>query len=443
MPLTNCLNNIRNFINGPQKDETCGLFQITVAAFEEKSGLNCGKCFAELLKRNKLFSVNFYNEQFPRGFLNLQGRFFYDFIQTGNKILNSTHADILIWGYEENGKIRLNFQVQNQYLLAENSFLSLLDGLYIPLNFFTNTANFSESVLLLIYGIIIAAINPITLNQQKHKPALLSDVIHLLSQDTSPKEVSREFMPFIMNMLGKIYLCESLEKLSASDVEIIGKLFDDALKNTQYRSQPLNRSCSYNNMGILYETAFQKNHLLLYLKSAISNYKKALDNLNRTYPYDYALIACRLARLYFEYWKQTADLQALRDAVALLRDAEKVYTKELFPLSWGYLQGLLGYYLTSLGMNTSSNEIMMLSINAYRLQQELYEQHTYPVEWAKIQEEIGNIYYLLGKQNNDDNFMYEARNYFNSALEIYTQLHAKNDISAVQTRLAKVQNYID
>ena len=51
-----------------------------------------------------------------QSFLNLQGRNFYDFIDHGNKILQSTRADILVWGYEEDGKIRLNFQVKNQYL---------------------------------------------------------------------------------------------------------------------------------------------------------------------------------------------------------------------------------------------------------------------------------------------------------------------------------------
>ena len=445
MPLSSCLNNIRNFINGPKKDETVGLFQITVAAFEEKSGLNCAKHFAQMLSKNKLFSVKFFDEPFPKGFLNLQGRFFYDFIDCGQKILNSSHSDIIIWGYEENAKIRLNFQVANQYDLEENNKFSLLDNLYVPLSFFTNTDNFSESMLLLIYGIIIAAIKPITLNQQRHKPLLLADIISLLSQDTSPKDLSREFMPFIMNMLGKIYLCAAAENIKTEDLDIISELFNNSLKNSQYRTQPVFCGCTDNNLGLLYENAFRSlsSENSVYLKTAVACYQKALKNLHRAYPYDYALIACHLARLYFEYWKQTGDLQALRDAVAQLRDTEKVYTKDKFRNSWGYLQGLLGYYLTSLGMNTASNEIMLLAITAYRKQQELYAQNSYPTEWAQIQVEIGNIYYLLGKQNEDENFMYEAQNYFNSALEVYTQLHAKNAIDAVKNKLAKVHNYID
>ena len=49
-----------------------GLFRITVVAFEDKCNLNCGLQFAELLKRNRLFDVNFFNEPFSKSFLNLQ-----------------------------------------------------------------------------------------------------------------------------------------------------------------------------------------------------------------------------------------------------------------------------------------------------------------------------------------------------------------------------------
>ena len=147
--------------------------------------------------------------------------------------------------------------------------------------------------------------------------------------------------------------------------------------------------------------------------------------------------------LYFEFWKQTNDLQALRDAVSQLREAEKVYTETQFPKSWCVVEGLLGYYLTSLGMNVKSNDIMQLAINGFRNQQRIFEQRIYPMQWAGIQEEIGHIYYLLGKQNEDENFMLEARNYFKSALDVYSQLKAKPAITETERRLAKIRNYID
>ena len=108
MPFNHCIENIRKFLTAPKAEAPNSIFRVTVVAFEDKCSMNCGLRFAEILKHNPLFEVNFFNEDFSKGFLNLQGRNFFDFIDRGNKILSSTHSDILVWGYEENGKIRLN-----------------------------------------------------------------------------------------------------------------------------------------------------------------------------------------------------------------------------------------------------------------------------------------------------------------------------------------------
>lgn len=444
MAFSPSLLNICNFLPSSAPKEKNGLFRVTVVAFEDKCNLNCGLRFAELLKRSNLFEVTFFNEPFAKSFLNLQSRNFFDFIDRGNKILTSTQADILIWGYEEDGKIRLNFQVENQYVIPNSLSFSLLDSLFIPLNYLTDTQNFSESVLLLIYGIIVAAITPVTNEQKQRQPQILQELITLLSNDSSPKDISREFMPYIMNMLGKIYLQNTRTSLNDNDIKIIQNLFETALKNKQFMRLPIYYGCIYNNLGQLYELAFQQNkhNTAFYLKSAISNYQTAQKNLNRNYPYDYGLISYHLAVLYFEYWKYTADLQALRDAVSKLREAEKVYSFTQFAVSWCKIEELLGSYLTALAMQTKSNELMQLAIEAYKNQQKIYTQNNAPEGWANIQEKIGNIFYLLGKQNDDDKLMEEARNYFNSALEIYSDLNMKNLIKDVNRSLLKIRNYI-
>lgn len=420
------------------------MFRVTVVAFEDRCNLNCGLRFAELLKQNSLFNVNFVNEPFPKGFLNLQGRNFFDFIDQGTKIIEANRSDIVVWGYEENGKIRLNFQTGNQYVIPNNLHFSLLDSLFIPLSFFSNPESFPASLMLLISGIIIAAINPVTNEQKQNKPKLLDTVIKLLAEDTSPKDMSREFMPFIMNMLAKVYLAGKQDNLSENDTEIIENLLSNALKSEQYMRLPIYYGSIYNNFGQLYEAAFRKEfkESFEYLKSAIKYYSEAQKYHNRNYPFDYGLISYHVATLYYEFWKQTGDLQALRDAVSQMREAEKVYTISQFPTSWSYIEGLLGYYLTCLGMETQSNDIMQLAINSYHNKQKIYNQMSYPQEWATIQDEIGNIYYLLGKQNNDDNFMYEARNYFNSALEVYKRAKNKDAIQRTKQRLDKIKNYI-
>lgn len=444
MPLNSCLENIRRFLTAPKTETPISMYRVTVVAFEDKCNLNCGRRFADILKKNPLFEVNYFDEAFPKGFLNLQGRNFFDFIDRGNQILNSTHSDILIWGYEESGKIRLNFQVLGQYLIPNRLSYSLLDSLFVPLSFFTSPDNFSASLMLIICGIIIATVPPVTNDQYHCRPVLLNEVIELLAADTSPKDISKEFMPYIMNMIGKIYLSNVQQTLSPQDLEIIQDLFENSLRSLQNLHFPIYEGCFYHNLAQLYETAYRLDTTdgTEYLKKTIAYYQEAHKYLNKNYPYDYGLIAYHLAILYFNFWKHTNDLQALRDAVSQLREAEKVYSFEQFPQSWCHVEGLLGYYLTSLGMTTKSNDIMLLAIDSYRNQQKIYEQKVYPIEWSQIQEEIGNIYYLLGKQNDDENFMLEARNYFNSALEIYQQLKAKTAATETKRRLAKIRNYI-
>ncbi|MBR1600552.1 MAG: hypothetical protein IJ677_03135, partial [Alphaproteobacteria bacterium] len=428
----------------PIHNEQNDMFRITVVSFEDRCNLNCGLRFAELLKKNRLFKVDFLNEPFPKGFLNLQGRNFFDFIDQGAKIIETYHSDIVIWGYEENGKIRINFQTAKQYAVPDNLHFSLLDSLFIPLNYFSNTESFPESLMLLIYGIIIAAINPITNEQKQNKPELLNNIITLLSENSSPKDLSREFMPFIMNMLGKVYLSGTQHRLTENDIEIIENLLSNALKYEQYLRLPIYYGCIYNSFGQLHEFAFLKecNNRFEHLKSSIKYYHKAQKYHNRNYPYDYATISFHLATLYYEFWKQSGDLQALRDAVSQMREAEKIYTLAQFPSSWSYIEGFLGYYLTCLGMETNSNDIMQLAIDCYHNKQNVCNQTRFPQEWAEIQDEIGNIYYLLGKQNNDDNFMYEARNYFNSAMDIYKRFKNKEAVNKIKQRLDKIKNYI-
>ena len=419
------------------------LYRVTVVAFEDRCNLNCGLRFYELLKQNKHFEVSFFNEPFAKSFLNLQGRNFFDFIDNGERILKGTKSDIVIWGYEEEGKIRLNFQIANQYVIPEVKSFSLLDSLFIPLSYFSNPENFSPALLTLIEGIIIAAVTPVTNDQKTMRASLLQNVVNRLAADAAPKDISREFMPYIMNMLAKVYLNYAAENMSDQHMQVIKNLLETALNNRQFMRLPIYFGSIYGNFAQLFETAFNQSEDFVYLKQAIKYYQDAQKYLNRNYPYDFGLIAYHLALLNFAFWKHTGDLQALRDAVSHLRDAEKVYSHSQFPQSWCHIEGLLGYYLTSLGMSTKSDDIMQLAIDSYKQQQKIYDQQTNPQEWAKIQEKIGNIYYLLGKQDEDDNFMLEARNYFNSALQIYDDLRLKDNAGEIKKLLSKVKNYID
>lgn len=431
------------FSHSKEKNPYTGLFKVAVVDFLTVNDLNCAEHFVQVLAQNPMFEPILIKENFAKSFLNFQGRNFFEFIDKGNKVLRQTNSDVVIWGYEEDGKIRLNIQTPNQYNIPNPPSFSLLDSLFLPLSYLNDIKKFSPSMALIISGIIVAGTTPVTNLQKKYQAQILQDIIRKLSKDTSPKDISREFMPYIMNILGKLYMLSNLKNLTTNDVKIISGLFETALKNKQYMRLPIYYGIIYANLGQLYEQAYaveQKNPQ--YLRLAISYYQSAQKNMGRNYPYDYGQISYHLALLYFEFWKYGADLQALRDAVSNLRDAEKIYVSSQFPRTWCHIEGLLGNYLTALGMRADSAEIMQMSINAYKQQQKLFVLNEYPLQWADIQEKIGNIYYLLGKAHDDDNFMLEAKNYFVSAIDIYKDLKLKDKITAAKRNLEKVHNYI-
>lgn len=428
------------FLFGENKTENGGMYRVTVVSFEDAgAATDGGRVFAERLGDDSLFEVDFSDTEFPKGFLNLQGRNFFDFIDRGNRILEQNHGDAVIWGYCEGNCVRLNFQTSGQYT-AENSSFSLLDSLFLPANYFTSEGIIAPQLMQLIKGIVFAAVSPVTKEQKQHRTDLLKNTVGKLS-DAGFEELPPEFMPYVMNMLGKIYLASAEDSLAADDIKITEDLFAGALDGVRRMRLPVYYGCVYSGLGRLYETAFKKEYGFDYLKSAIKYYRRAQKYFKGSYPYDSGLAAYRLSALYFAFWKHTGDLQALRDAVSSLREAEKVYTVHRFPQQWCEVEGLLGYYLTCLGMETKSDDIMRLAVMSYHNRQKIFDQTGHPSEWAGTQEEIGNIYYLLGKQDNDENFMLEAKNYFNSAADVYAQLKDKEAEERTKRRLAAVENY--
>ena len=75
---------------------------------------NGGENLARLLSTKEGIAVGFYDEIFPKNFLNLESKTLFDLIDNGQSIIERTHADVIIWGYRENNHIRLNFQTAQQ-----------------------------------------------------------------------------------------------------------------------------------------------------------------------------------------------------------------------------------------------------------------------------------------------------------------------------------------
>lgn len=420
-------------------------YNVMVVEFLETIDRSSGEVLAALLHENKNLNVSYFNEPFNKSFLSLEGRTFFDFIDKGQAILDKSKVDVLIWGCRENDKIRLNFQTGTQYEKDNTSFLTLLDSLYLPAAIFDNAANFPEAVLNLIIGTIIT-VAPLydkqRIIQQKY---LLKRLINQLSHNDSAKIMPLEYLPYIMNFLSVIYMTYCRNSQDEKDFKVVNRLLNTAIDHQDLIKDTMHLGCIYNHFGQLHTLATQTNtnHAAKHYKAAIANYQLAQKYIGKyVYPYNYGFISYELSNLLYDYWRQNEDVQALRDAVFNLREAEKIFTYAVFPEFWAEIEGLLGQRMNVLSSTVNNNAIAELAIAAYKNQQKIITEKRDPYQWAIIQENIGNIYYRLGRQMQDTGLLEESLDYFHDALYIFENMDMADNTKRVTTHIAKTSDLL-
>ncbi len=415
-------------------------FRITVVEFADNVEGIGGETLYSLLRNCEGLSVNYFNHPFDKSFLSLESRTLFDLIDKGQNILEKSGADLLIWGTREGNKIRLNFQTPLQYETEGDSFVSLLDALYFPIEFFNGQKPFPAPLINLLYGAIISALNFKDKTRQIQKKYLLKKIIATLSSDNAAKTISLDYLPYVMNFLGLIYLSFCANSSEDKDFKIVKNLFDTAFSHQNLITNSLHLGCLYYHLGQMHSVASKhltKRPFNSY-QNAIHNFRLAQKHLGKyTYPYDYGIISYKLSDLYYNYWRQKEDVQALRDSVFYLREAEKIFTYALFPDLWAQIQGRLGYLLSLLSTVAASYEIAELAITAYKNQQKIITEKRDPLLWAQIQEKVGDIYYRLGKKDANKENLEEALEYFHDALYIFENMNLSDAIKRLSTSIAK------
>lgn len=421
-------------------------FKVVVIDFLDNVESSGGENLARLLSSQENLTLSFFDENFPKGFLNLESRTLFDLIDRGQTIIDKTGADVIIWGYRDNDRIRLNFQTEQQYENEDCAYISLLDSFYFPAKMFEQPDQFPPAILNLIYGAVISSLNTSNAAAKIQKRYLLKKIIDKLSKDNSAKAVSVEYMPYIMNFLGIIYLSYAYDNRDEKDFKITKSLFETAIKHQDLITSPLHLGCIYYHLGQLYDcgTRYMENRPASYFKGAIEYYRQAQRYLGKyTYPYDYGYISYKLSHLFFNYWRQKDDLQALRDAVFQLREAEKIYTYALFPNFWAVIQGELGQMLGLLGNLTKSEDISELAVNCYRNQQKVITERRDPITWAAAQESIGEIYYRIGKNSQDRAHLEDALECYHDALYIFENSGNEEKIKNIMVNIARTNQALN
>lgn len=87
----------------------------------------------------------------------------------------------------------------------------------------------------------------------KSKTLSVEKIIDKLTKDNSAKAVSVEYMPYIMNFLGIIYLNYAHDNRDEKDFKITKSLFETAIKHQDLITSPLHLGCIYYHLGQLYD----------------------------------------------------------------------------------------------------------------------------------------------------------------------------------------------
>ncbi len=407
-------------------------FKVAVVEFFDRKNNADGQRLTGFLQNCDGLQISYMVPDFDLSFLDFESRNFFDLIDRGQSLLKQTGADVLIWGYSENGQIRLNFQTPRQYESDDGSFVCLLDCMYLPAGTLGGEEPFSAALTDLLAGTIISAVNCRSKERMIYKKYLLKKIINRISQIDSAKSLGLDYMPYILNQLGLIYMSVAADGKNENDFKTISNLFETALKYQKQILAPTHLGCIYLHLGQLndYASVYMRRRSGFYFREAIRNYRQAQKFFGKyTYPYDHGHICYKLSGLYYNYWKQTEDLQALRDSVSQLRECERIFTQSQFPGFWGRIEENLGFLLHNLALITKSPDICRLAVNAYRNRQKLVTQ---TFHWTQIQEKIAGIHYLEGKISANTEALEEALACYHDALYLYET--SKNGQAADRTR---------
>jgi hypothetical protein len=423
-------------------------FKVTIVEFNDVADSKRSLNLSYILKDFPDLITEYYDDPFSRPDLEFEGENFFNVRETGQLILEKTEADVLIWGFREDDKIRLN--LQNDYLwdASDNNFINLFDSIYIPAKLLNNIQDFPSSIANMLYGAILCATNPRNQKSLNKRNYILDKIIKKLANDNPAKNISMTYIPFIMNTLGIIYHCNIYnknEKKDIKDYNTAKQLFYTAIKNQNILDDTIHLGSFYYHLGDLFDdiTTFHTASAQDNFLEAIKCYRKSQSYFTRSsFPYDYAYISYRISKMLYRYWKLKEDIQALRDAVAHLRDAENIFTYAFYPFFWAKIQGDLGHMLFIQYNYTRNDAIAKLSIKAYQNKQKVHTEHRSPIIWAETQNKIGEIYFELGKSTRLLRNFELAEECFQDALFVFNNEEDEANNKLSQVNLNKLKKYL-
>ena len=359
---------------------------------------------------------------------------FFDIWDGGLQLLKRHNGEVLIRVCSANDFVRVYFQAPQMYQSDKIPFFSLSNSLLMPMDYFKGD-QIPLQICALIFGILIV----LAKKESDFYQAELKKILHVLSRNKMPENTPSAFLPHILNLLALIYMKVYGQAFCQKDAKLILSFLKSGFKNAGKDDLVLQGNL-YACLGQMYQTTLndQKADSLVLLKRGIESYKKALKYFNRyVFMYDYGRLNLVLSNLYFHFYHLTDDTQALRDAIAYLKNAEQVFTFSGHPFLWAVIEDKLGKYLSDLGAKSASKEIAAMAVEYLKNKQKVYTKEYAPDMWAQTEADIGAIYDHLGREYFNAGLLDKALSCYESALEVFRALNQTPKAKELENTIAR------
>ncbi|HEY1363700.1 MAG TPA: tetratricopeptide repeat protein, partial [Xanthobacteraceae bacterium] len=141
------------------------------------------------------------------------------------------------------------------------------------------------------------------------------------------------------------------------------------------------------------------------------------------------------ARALYDEGSEFGDNEALREAIATLRSALDLSSRDRVPLDWAGTQNNLGNALMTLGERESGTARLEEAVAACRAALEERTRDRVPLDWAMTQTNLGNALQRLGERESGTARLEEAVAAYRAALEERTRERAPLDWAGTQNNL--------
>ncbi len=393
----------------------------------------------ESLHTYPFFEIIFELDTFDEDYLLEGHQNFFDFWDSGLKILKKHKADILLRLKKGQNDVRLHFQTSKMYQKQDLPFFSAVYPLKLPFHYF-EAQKLPDQITALIVGVLLA----LKKDESPFYRKKSVEILRLLSKNKIPSQTDKESLVCILYFLSLIYINHNRLALKKKDVQITQNLLKTAFEHVSSDDFIL-QSALYGALAQMYECAADnpKADALVLLERAIESYKKALKYINRyVFVYDWGYLNLVLSRVHARFHHLSDNHQALRDAIAYLKNAQQIFTLSSSPYLWAVIEDRLGIYLSLLSAKSDNKEIAFMAIECFKNKQKVYSKEYAPDMWAETQFTIGGIYDHLGRRLFNPSLMDKALDCYNDALEIFKELGQTSKVREIENTIARTMDMI-